>query len=174
MRRSPSARRTTGHPENSNLKQVATLPPYTKILVPLDASSTAQAAAEHAIALARGHKAAVRFLSVIDNNGFIGAVPSLLQATDNDACLMLDGWMKKATQWGHDACTAIAETAPQSPRVADAIAADAKAWDADLIVIGNHGRSGAHHLLLGSVAEGVARVSPIPVPIVHPLRPSAA
>ncbi|MHB1669750.1 MAG: universal stress protein [Thiomonas sp.] len=141
---------------------------YSKILVPLDASATAQTAAEHAIAMARSLKAALRFMTVIDFNGFIGAVPSIVGVMNNDARLMLDDWMSKASQWGLDASTAIAETDPNTPRVADAIVAEAGRWNADLIVIGSHGRSGVRHLLLGSVAEGVARRSMIPVLIVHP------
>jgi nucleotide-binding universal stress UspA family protein len=34
---------------------------------------------------------------------------------------------------------------------------------ADAIVIGTHGRSGLKRLLMGSVAEGVLRLSPVPV-----------
>jgi universal stress protein A len=34
---------------------------------------------------------------------------------------------------------------------------------ADLIVMGTHGRSGLAHAFLGSVAEKVVRMSPIPV-----------
>lgn len=33
----------------------------------------------------------------------------------------------------------------------------------DLMVIGTHGRTGVRHLLLGSVAEKIVRLSPIPV-----------
>lgn len=142
--------------------------PYSKILVPLDASNTARAAAEHAIAVARTHKAAVRFLTVIDYGSLVGAVPSLLTVMHNDARLMLDGWVKQATQWGLDVSSAVIETDPNYPRVADAIVGTAKDWGADLIVIGSHGRGGVRHLLLGSVAEGVARASTIPVLIVHP------
>jgi nucleotide-binding universal stress UspA family protein len=39
----------------------------------------------------------------------------------------------------------------------------------DLVVIGTHGRSGLHHVLLGSVAEKVVRKAPCPVlTIRHP------
>ncbi len=37
----------------------------------------------------------------------------------------------------------------------------------DLLVIGTHGRSGVARLILGSVAERVARQSPCPVLVVH-------
>ncbi|NIV03178.1 MAG: universal stress protein [Calditrichae bacterium] len=37
----------------------------------------------------------------------------------------------------------------------------------DLIVIGTHGRTGLSHFLLGSVAEKVARLSPVPVLTIH-------
>jgi len=38
--------------------------------------------------------------------------------------------------------------------------------DASLIVVGSHGRTGLTHLMLGSKAERVAQLSPIPVTIV--------
>ena len=47
------------------------------------------------------------------------------------------------------------------------LAAEAKAWPADLIVIGTHGRRGVDHLLMGSVAEGVVRISPVPVMLIR-------
>jgi universal stress protein A len=37
----------------------------------------------------------------------------------------------------------------------------------DLVVVGTHGRRGIPHLLLGSVAERVVRLSPCPVLVVH-------
>ncbi|HNH51533.1 MAG TPA: universal stress protein, partial [Nitrosomonas sp.] len=40
-------------------------------------------------------------------------------------------------------------------------------WHADLIVIGTHGRSGFSRLMLGSVAEGVARLTSVPVLLIH-------
>jgi universal stress protein A len=40
----------------------------------------------------------------------------------------------------------------------------------DLVVVGTHGRTGVPRLVLGSVAERVARASPCPVLIVHDRR----
>lgn len=47
------------------------------------------------------------------------------------------------------------------------IAAYAREIKADLIVIPSHGRTGLKHLLLGSVAECVARYAPCPVLILR-------
>ncbi len=146
----------------------------TKILIPLDASDTAQAAAAHAIGLAREQGAAVRFLVVIDFNSFMGSVPNMIEVISNDARLMLDGWMQRATDAGLRASTAIAETSPEATDIAAAITADAQAWDADLIVFGSHGHSGLHHLLQPSVAAGVERLCAIPVLNVQPGEAPAA
>ncbi len=40
--------------------------------------------------------------------------------------------------------------------------------EADLVVVGTHGRRGASRLLLGSVAEGVVRLAPCPVLVERP------
>lgn len=45
-------------------------------------------------------------------------------------------------------------------------------WDADVIVLGTHGRRGLSRLVLGSDAKMVLRETPIPVLLVRsPLRP---
>ena len=46
---------------------------------------------------------------------------------------------------------------------ADTIVRVAREHDADLIVMGTHGRTGVQHVLLGSVAEKVVRLAPCPV-----------
>ncbi|WP_333649085.1 universal stress protein [Candidatus Binatus sp.] len=50
---------------------------------------------------------------------------------------------------------------------AERVLETARGLDADLIVMGTHGRKGLGHLVLGSVAERVVRESPIPVLTVH-------
>jgi nucleotide-binding universal stress UspA family protein len=48
------------------------------------------------------------------------------------------------------------------------IARLARDVDADLVVVGTHGRRGLSRLLLGSVAEGTVRLAPCPVLVVRP------
>ena len=40
-------------------------------------------------------------------------------------------------------------------------------WEADLILVGSHGRKGVAHMVLGSVSEAVARYAPCSVEIVR-------
>jgi nucleotide-binding universal stress UspA family protein len=51
---------------------------------------------------------------------------------------------------------------------ADEIVAEVRRGDFDLIVMATHGRTGVQRMLLGSVAERVVRMSPVPVLTVHP------
>ena len=47
------------------------------------------------------------------------------------------------------------------------MADDATKWDADLVVIGSHGRHGLGRLLLGSGAEEILRLAPVPTLMVR-------
>ncbi len=54
------------------------------------------------------------------------------------------------------------------PRLGESVARAAREWKADLIVLGTHGRRGLDRLLLGSGAEQVIRLAPVPVMVVRP------
>jgi universal stress protein E len=56
----------------------------------------------------------------------------------------------------------------------EAIVHEARAWSADLLVVGTHGRRGAARFLMGSVAETVLRHAPCSVLVVPPARTGAA
>lgn len=58
--------------------------------------------------------------------------------------------LKKA--FGADKVTGSVLEGPVWPSVIE----EAKSWEADLIVVGSHGRSGLNRLFLGSVAEAIA------------------
>ncbi len=49
----------------------------------------------------------------------------------------------------------------------DLIEEEANRWPADLIVIGTHGRRGIRRIFLGSVAEGLARISSKPLLLIR-------
>ncbi len=53
-------------------------------------------------------------------------------------------------------------------RVCDVVVEQATLWNADLIVIGTHGRRGVRRLLIGSDAEQIVRTAPVPVLLVRP------
>lgn len=55
--------------------------------------------------------------------------------------------------------------------VAPAILAEIEHCNADLVILGTHGRQGLPHLILGSVAEEVARTAPCPVLIARAALP---
>ena len=70
----------------------------------------------------------------------------------------MKGLMRKARAAGVQATSTIVEGMP-----ADQIVRAARARNADLIVMGTHGRIGFSRLLLGSVASRVISTSPCPV-----------
>jgi len=51
--------------------------------------------------------------------------------------------------------------------IAERIDQEAKEWEADLIVVGSHGRTGVKKFLLGSVAESVLMQAPCSVEIIR-------
>ena len=52
-------------------------------------------------------------------------------------------------------------------RLCDIVVEEATQWNADLIVIGTHGRRGVGRMLIGSDAEQIVRVAPVPVLLVR-------
>jgi len=51
--------------------------------------------------------------------------------------------------------------------VSDLVIDEARRWQADLIVVGTHGRRGLGDVLLGSSAERIVRGTSVPVMLVH-------
>ena len=60
------------------------------------------------------------------------------------------------------------EKSTEEGQAATTIAHQAELIQADIIVIGTHGRSGLPHMLLGSVAEKVVRTASCPVLTIRP------
>jgi nucleotide-binding universal stress UspA family protein len=145
---------------------------YSRILIAVDGSPTSEHALRHAIGLAKDLSAALRIVHIIDM-GVLPVGPEI--AIDTGAIMkarraagekMLQSARDTARAAGVEAETRLVETGAPTQRIASVIADEAKSWPADLVITGTHGRSGVARMLVGSVAEGVARVSPAPVLLV--------
>lgn len=148
---------------------------YMKILVAVDGSDTSLLALKHAIELAGNLSATLRIVHVVDMN-WLPLAPEL--AIDIEAISaarrkagqkILAEARETAKKSGLDAEAMLMETETPTQHVAEAIAKEATRWPADLVLLGTHGRRGFQRMLLGSVAEGMARRSPVPVLLVPSL-----
>ena len=142
---------------------------YERILCPIDGSETSSAGLEEAIRIARTEGGKIRLIHALDtvylqSTGYmIGEIYDQLRASGRQ---LLDDARNKVAAAGVAVETALIDSNVR--RVADAIVDECRKWQADIIVIGTHGRRGVSHLLLGSDAEAVARMSTVPVLLVKP------
>lgn len=144
---------------------------YQRILVPIDGSKTSERALREAIKLADS-KARLRLVYVLeeiyplDAEGYAFIDYAALQeAVRHTGERTLAQAAEAVRRSGIEAETALLDA--NGERIASVIEGEAQHWQADLIVIGTHGRSGLSRMLLGSVAEGVVRVASVPVLLVR-------
>jgi len=123
----------------------AAVPTLDDVLVATDGSDGAERAGDHAVAVAGATGARLHALTVGDD--------------DEPARHLAD----RAREGGVDAVAARRSGRPHA-----AIREYAAAVDADLVVLGTHGRSGVERVLLGSVAERTLRTATRPVLVVGP------
>ena len=143
---------------------------YKRILVPIDGSDTANLALREAIALAKIHDSTLRLFHVVD----LTAAYSSLNAphlAERQSVLQAEG--QKVIDDGSTPAHAAGIKSDSKcitsfdKQIHDLIEEEARRWPADLIVIGTHGRRGIRRLLLGSVAEGLSRISSKPMLLIR-------
>ena len=144
---------------------------YQRILAAVDGSETSLLALQEALKLARESRARLRLVHVVDTmpHGLAVADPEeLRQACREEGQAILKAAVELAQEAGVKAETALLEAGWL--HFSHAIVEEAKAWQADLIIMGTHGRTGLMRLVLGSVAQGVLHRTPGPVLLVrgHP------
>lgn len=144
---------------------------YQHILVPIDGSKTAEQGLREAIRLAVDQKARLRLLYVIDDFAMLVELSSV---TSFDASLqklrdygqqLLSGAQKLASESGVQASPVLREII--EGRIANTVVDEARTSACDLIVMGTHGRRGFSRMALGSDADLVVRMSPVPVLLVR-------
>ena len=146
---------------------------YQRILVPIDGSPTSDQGLDEAIALARVTGGSIRLLNILDElvftTGFeTGAtyMRTVLPALRQQSERILAAGRQRVTTASVAVDTLTIECFARRP--CDVIVEAAVQWPADLIVMGTHGRRGVNRMMLGSDAEQVARMAPVPVLLVRP------
>jgi nucleotide-binding universal stress UspA family protein len=130
------------------------------ILVPTDFSDSSERALSMAIDLARTLQAKLTLVHVwsIPNVGYAEALTWPIDEMEQAARRALDEVQGRTSKQLPGT-----EAVLQLGKEWQAILEVAKDRKVDLIVMGTHGRRGLPRLILGSVAEKVVRLSPIPV-----------
>ncbi|HXX57362.1 MAG TPA: universal stress protein [Thermodesulfovibrionales bacterium] len=132
-----------------------------KILLPLDGSETSQKAAEYAVSLAEQTKSSVTLLAVIDKGFFVSqSVPG--RATPTHLVEPIEDYLRQAAAAFLEEAEALCKkknvrshTVIRSGHPVEEIMKEAVAAEADLIVMGSHGRSALKTAVIGSVTLGV-------------------
>lgn len=145
---------------------------YQHILVAVDGSDISKSAFEEAVKLSKAFDADLRILSVVDEYpGYAEGIAIDLNVYKKSlreyGQAILNQMEEQAKQAGLDVDTRLVETDMHPDKIPEKIVDEADAWKADLIVIGTHGRRGVNRLLMGSVAESVARLANAPVLLVR-------
>ena len=138
---------------------------YSKILIAVDSSEFSMQAAKKGLDLAHQLNAKAALLYVVDISKAIGNIDAGILP---DQALIV---LKKEVEQTLDELAmmyngkSILKFMPEGHPTKE-ILKTAEVWDADLIVMGTHGRTGLMHLLVGSVAEYVVQHSKVPVMVV--------
>jgi nucleotide-binding universal stress UspA family protein len=145
-----------------------------KILVPFDFSTSAERALAWAADLQKTTGAAALQLVHAINSRPLGSDEVALQILlPNEA--EIAGLERSMLEAAHrHGAAATGKVVIRASAVADIILDAALDMDAELIVMGTHGRTGVKRLFLGSVAEHVLRHSVCPVVTVHAPRIGSA
>ncbi|HET9297633.1 MAG TPA: universal stress protein, partial [Candidatus Binatia bacterium] len=139
-------------------------------LVASDFSAGARQAAEEALMLAKSFHGRVVFLHVMDQRSYavkyvhdLGVSLPIPPPTPDQIEPEWEGFLSglplEKVEW---------EKSVTEGDASSAIVRQSQDLKADVIVMGTHGRTGLPYMLLGSVAEKVARTAPCPVLTIRP------
>lgn len=140
-----------------------------RILVPIDYSACSRAALRFAAELSQRFGASLDVVHAWDRPSYVSDVvmtrsdplspKSLIVMIQENAQRDLDEFMKSVELPAGTACA----SRLISGDPASVLLHELKDGTHDLVVLGTHGRTGLSHVLLGSVAEKLVRLSPVPV-----------
>jgi nucleotide-binding universal stress UspA family protein len=141
---------------------------FRRILVPVDGSTTANKALETALQIAKQSEGQIRVVNALDELAYIGGSEfpgNIIQIAREQAQKTLDAALADAQAVGVPADKLLIEQPAQ--RLGNTIAKAVEDWNADLVVVGTHGRRGIGRVLLGSGAEQIIRQARVPVLVIR-------
>jgi nucleotide-binding universal stress UspA family protein len=146
---------------------------YKKILVPIDGSPTSLRGLDEAIKLAKSMGSTLKLVHVVNeliiDSGYAPGggmyysdiIDSLREGGKKTLAAAEDVVRGQGVKFESQLLETIGR------RASDVIVEQATEWDAELIVMGTHGRRGIRRLALGSDAEMVLRHAPVAVLMVR-------
>lgn len=140
-----------------------------RIMVPIDYSDNSKAALAYGAELALGFGASLDIVHVWDRPTYL--TDAVMVQRPGEAHKPIGELIRENAE--RDMAEFLAEVSLPtalsisnrlvSGEPASALLAELKKGEHDLVVLSTHGRTGLAHLLLGSIAEKLVRLSPVPV-----------
>jgi universal stress protein A len=137
------------------------------ILVPIDLDDSATQVLEYAVALATRLDAKLHVLHVVPWPLMGAEVPIAVTGTAMDDIMAREQTVFNDIVAAYTTKPPLASAMLKTGDARTSILTAADELHVDLVVMGTHGRRGVSRLVLGSVAESVARAAPCPVLLVR-------
>lgn len=145
---------------------------YKRLLVAVDGSDTSNKALVAALELAREGGGRVLLFHAIDDLPYVSNL-DLYAGSAGDVLGIVrqngERVLREARAIAESAGVAVDDVLDEKfgERLGDMVAAAATRWQADLIVLGTHGRRGFGRMVLGSGAEQIIRAAPVAVLVIR-------
>ncbi|MDG5762062.1 universal stress protein [Natronococcus sp. A-GB1] len=140
---------------------------YNSILVPVDGSDASKHAVKHALELAADVDASVHILHVVSLNESRNVDVQRIEQGQliNDLEVTGDEIIEESLPTGDTSPVSLTQSV-MFGRPDRKILKHIRTESPDLVIMGSRGRTGVQRMILGSVAENVARRSSVPVQLI--------
>jgi nucleotide-binding universal stress UspA family protein len=132
-----------------------------RIVIALDSSAASRCVLEEAATRPWPANTLFSIVNVVDVYHF-GHLPAIVDDARREATTLLERATSRLSRAGFKISSDVLLGFPRNE-----IAAYAKQWQANLVMVGSHGQGAIARFLLGSVAQGVLRAAPCTVEIVR-------
>ena len=130
--------------------------------------ATSKKALTAALQLARDSGGRLRLLHSVDELAYLSGFEysgDVIRVARDNAAKVLDDASAMVKAAGVEVDQILVDQPGQ--RLGETVSEAARSWDADLIVVGTHGRRGFSRMFMGSGAEQVIRVATVPVLVIR-------